>query len=111
MTNPTSSEIIQKGPIEIDKQFFVPPYVQDVRQVQSSDISDGEFGAADDTETEDIPTDPGDVSYVGLPVVDSITVVSQTVKTATGGGVTVDVIIEVPDYDSILKYDVRVTKI
>jgi hypothetical protein len=107
-----SGEIIQKGPIEIDRNFFVPPNVVDVRQLEETDITSGDIQSADDIETDIIDvSDQGDVSYVGLPVVDSITIVSQTVKTSTGGQVTVDVIIEVPDTDSIVNYDVRVTKL
>lgn len=111
MTNPTSSEIIQKGPIEIDRNFFVPPNVVDVRQLGSTDISTGEVQNADDVDEGVVQIDPGDIDYVGLPIVDTIAVISQTVKVATGGTATVDVIIEVPDYDSITDYEVRVTKI
>jgi len=106
----TSSEIIQKGPIELDKQFFVPPNVVDVRQIQSTDITSGDTGAVDTEEIVDIPG-TGDVDYAGLATVDSIEIVSQTVKVGTGGTATVDVIIEVPDLDNITNYEVRVTKL
>lgn len=100
----TSTEVVQKGITELHLQFFVPPGIIDVRQKKTHEAEDG--GGTGDVD------DTGEIVVVGgVPVVDSIKIVSQTLHMGKGGTALVDVVIEVADFPGVTKYEMKVSKI
>lgn len=55
--------------------------------------------------------EPAQTSSSPLATPDNITVVEQTVRTASNGQTVIDVVVEVPDVPGALNYEFRVTKI
>jgi hypothetical protein len=109
----------KKDETVIDPNFFLPPNVYDFRYVDSDQAgSDSPTDAEDNTVEGDpivnpesdttIDTAPEENSQLPIPY--SITVVSQTVKAAAGGGYLVDIVIDIPDMSGVESYDVAVTK-
>lgn len=111
----------KKDETYIDPNFFLPPNVYDLGYVNKDEVDlepTGFATGADDgvseevvvNASEDLSTDTAPESASQLPIPETITVVSQTVKAAAGGGYLVDLIIEIPDMNGVENYDVAVTK-
>lgn len=91
----------------VDRNFFVPPGVIDVRQDNELDGSEF-YGDGDAAEA------PPALEYTGgyLPTPSSqITIVSQTVRITDDGQSVTDVVVEIPGIDEFqFQVDLRVTK-
>lgn len=97
---------MRKSDIVVDPRFFVPSNIVDV--VQSGRDDEEFLTTGDDVQqpsTEEIPNS----GALPTPSVD-FTVVSQTLKVAPDGRLTVDVVVELPDNQQG-RYEVRTTKI
>lgn len=104
----------------LDPTFHLPPGVKDVKyqdydeievfvepdELDGSDDDMVEFSGAD---TELLETDELD-DEGGIYPPDTMTIVSQQVRTLPGGGQVVDVTVELPDLEEGNKYDMRFTK-
>jgi hypothetical protein len=101
----TTRNVVPKQPVDIDPQFFLPPNVVDVRYSQDKDPS--QYTVGDDEEGQVIDDTIG--STVGMPIPETITIISKTART-TSSGTVVDIVIEVPDYPGVKEYDVRLAK-
>jgi hypothetical protein len=108
----------------IDPNFFLPPNVFDIRYIDKDDTSEGE-DVPELSESDSGPTDIDTIDTVTaeddyasalpettnpLPIPDGLTVVSQTVKAAAGGGYLVDIVVDIPDMPGVENFDVAVTK-
>ena len=104
----------------IDPVFSLPPNVIDFRYTDKESVNTDpeEVDYLDTAQGEDVivnvdsdsttATNPEDGNV--LPVPETITVVSQTVKAAPGGGYLVDIIVDIPNMNGVETYDVAVTK-
>ena len=108
-----------KDNIYIDPNFFLPPNVYDFKYSEKEEIGDtqeeSELSDAQVEEVivnveEDFTTATAPESSSELPIPDTISVASQSVKAASGGGYLVDLVIEIPDMAGVESYDVAVTK-
>jgi hypothetical protein len=98
----------------LSPEFFLPPNVIDLRYTES-DVADGEEEPVDMPPVDETPdfSDSDDLNPESsslLPIPDSITVVSQTVRSPAGGGYVVDVVIDIPTIPGIENFDVQVAK-
>ena len=106
MTQQTSTSIVQKGTTQVDQQFFVPPNIIDVKQEEIDDIREQTDYANDEDDVEE----GGETTREGIPAPSWIKIIRQTVRAKKGGGVVVDVIIEVEDVDGVSEYEKRLSK-
>lgn len=114
--------VAKKDETYIDPQFFLPPGVYDFQYIDKDDISDGEEGATEFSEFDTVSdelTQTADEAFVAdvspesdspLPIPEGLTIVSQSVKAAAGGGYLVDIIVDIPDMHGVENFDVAVTK-
>jgi hypothetical protein len=112
----------KKDETYIDPQFFLPPGVFDIKYAPGNEVNSEEnateFSDYDSGDSEVTETANDDDTWASvtpesnsvLPIPDTITIVSQTVKAAAGGGYLVDIVIDVPDLPGVENYDVAVTK-
>lgn len=100
---------------EFDSNFYIPeelknathrePDTEDADAVDEEELdiqweySEEEASELDDSSVEE-----------ALEAPDFIDIVSQTIRTSPSGGQVVDVIIDIPDSNGQVKYEVRVTK-
>jgi len=106
----------------LDPSFFLPPNVIDLRYTSpTTGEVDGEVEGgpesqnADSEPVNEVPdtveiTDLTPESSSFLPVPETFTVISQTVRTKPGGGYTVDVVVDVGDLPGVENFDLAVTK-
>ena len=105
-----------KDEIYVDPNFFLPPNVYDFRYSEKQNGND--TPEVDTQQSEEVIVNPdGDGTTYSNPestafllIPESISVVSQTVKAAAGGGYLVDLVIEIPDMNGVENFDVAVTK-
>lgn len=117
-----SNQIIQKPEVVIDPNFYVPGDVANVRPASTEDLipsdpdQDYLSGADYDsaiidaigTDTTTPPPDPvGGTDTLGAP--QTISIVSQTVRTTSDGTTVVDVVIATEDIAGATNYEVRIT--
>lgn len=98
------------GEIVVDKRYYAPPFVVDVRQEGANDADYIPGGSAGSGGTTPAPELPGDGGKIRLPPT-SFTIVSQTVRIAADGRAVVDVLLEVPDVSGVQAIDVRSTAV
>lgn len=97
--------------IVVDKNFYVPPFIIDVRTAGEED-----YGTTVNDTGSGSGYDPGEAASLfggGGSVIQpptSFSIVSQTVRIAPDGSAVVDVVLEFPDSPGIKAVDVRVTK-
>lgn len=99
----------------VDPMFYIPEGVDELVYSESSG-DESEFDNTVETEfvVEDAYIDDGSdyADYSDTPAVPEIYgVLSQTLRTTASGQQVVDLVLDVEDVDSIVKYEVRVTKI
>jgi hypothetical protein len=96
--------------IVIDKHFYVPPFVVDVRREGEEDAryDYNPNGGGTASPGDEGTMNPGTGVVLVPPT--SYTIVDQTVRIASDGRAVVDVTIEFPDVSGIQSIDVRVTK-
>lgn len=113
----SNRDIVEKQPVVLDPNFFLPPNVVDVRYINDQDTA-GFYGSdtvddSDETVLEDPIVDPDDgtttPNVIDAPT--TMTIISQTVRVNPDGAFVVDVVIEVEDIPGIANYDVRLTKV
>lgn len=98
----------------IDPMFYIPDGISP--EVWAYD-EDEDFGyhddlAGDDSLSDDSLVDEGDDSTDDSPdIVDSLTVISQTLRRGDDGSLIVDVVVEVDDIPGTTKYEFRITKV
>jgi hypothetical protein len=115
-----SNQIIKKPDVVIDPQFFLPPGVNDARYPSAEELEIKDVPEVVDDDDTEIT---GEVTFVepeetsdaqtqtdSLTAPDSITIISQTIRTAENGQHVVDIIIDVEDVDSSIQIDVRIAK-
>lgn len=102
---------------EIDPRFFLPPNVVDLGYKDSVPDTDDfqneqsidQVVTADDYVVEEVDNTGGADENRLLPP-DYVELVSQTARVTSGGGVVVDVVIDVEDVANASQFDVRLTK-
>lgn len=100
----------------INPNFFLPPNVLDLRYLQTDEdgdpqsVVDVEVTYPIDEPVDDVPP-TNDGSSPDLPIPDGITFVSQTVRSPTGGGYVIDVVIDIPDIPGVDGFEVSVAKV
>lgn len=116
----TSGKVIQKPELVLEVDDFLPPGVIGVRNKTREE--DGNFEGAGDNSTgtgtlleedqDDVtPTKPGgEWLYDELPIPDTMTIVSQTVRIGADRKVVVDVVIETEDYPGITEFEARIIR-
>lgn len=104
----------------LDPSFHMPPEVAGLRYSEPD-----EFDEFDDSEFSEEVDSSTDVEFSGSDVEsddatsddntpyppDYMEIVSQTVRTLSGGGQVVDVVVELPDLDDGGRYETRLTKV
>lgn len=113
----TSSSIINAGDFIVDPRLTLPPGISgtgysdtiDISQTEGTFLDAGTNVSGTDlvSETTTAATAPSST----VPVPDSIQIVSQIVRIAPGGGIVVDVEIDVSDVNGSQAYETRITKL
>jgi hypothetical protein len=94
----------------IDKRFYNPPFVIDVRSAGEED-SFGDYAAGGGGGGEPAPDLPGTGEGKVISPPTSYTIINQTVRISADGSSVVDVTMEFPDATGIVAVDVRITKV
>jgi hypothetical protein len=114
MTDSTRN-VVNKQPVVLDPNFFLPPGVVDVRHVNDTETDGLYSDESDDTIAEGDVESPVDSVVDGnndvLQPPGEITIVSQTVKVADDGKFAVDVVIDVEEIPGVTNYETRLTKV
>lgn len=103
---------------QIDANFNIPEGLKNVEIKPEVEEDDSEhyledsvdFDLQDDSASEEESERDDKWGQEELQPPDSMTVVSQTLRTAKDGSQVVDVVIEVPDVPGAVNYEVRISK-
>lgn len=99
-----------KEEIEIDDRFFVPENIVDVRRNNRWDDEYDYTTIVDPANPEAYPSPSP--NYERLPTPEyGVNIVSQIIKTAPDGKVTIDVVIDLPDQQQNVEYEYQITKV
>lgn len=101
----------------VDPRLILPPSVANTGYTEALDDSAGVFtDTITPTSGTDIISGAGDgvvptAVQSALPIPDSMIVIGQTIRIVPGGGIVVDVEVEVTDVNNIGTYEVRLAKL
>lgn len=106
--------VIVAPDFQVDPRLVLPPGVANVGYTTALNDIEGIFTDAGDAVSGSGPvitsTEAGTVNP-GIPVPDSAVIISQTIRIVPGGGIVVDVEMEVTNSASSDSFDVRLAKL
>lgn len=106
--------VISVSDFEVDPRLVLPNGIKNVGYTEAIEEEPVEFVSSDDvvSGTQVVTLDPeGNISSPGVPVPDSVVVVNQTVRIVPGGGIVVDVELEVTNSANNDTFELRIAKI
>lgn len=109
--------IVEKQPVVIDPNFFLPPGVVDARYVNDSDTAglytdpSGPSDSLIDSEVVGEIPDSVIANPTTIQAPNTMTVIDQVVRIAADGRFVVDVVIEVEDIPGVANFEVRMSKV